>query len=279
MEVKVYEKKEGMQLFKLFKESLKDIHASRFLAKQLAVRDIKAKYRKSYLGIVWDFLGPISTAFIWIFLNGSGTVQISDTGVPYPVYAFTGTFLWSIISESINVPASSTRASLGILNKVNFPKEALVVSGIYKLLFNSSFKILLLIAFLFIYGVQVQWVIVLFPLVMLFAIIFGTTIGLFLAPIGLLYNDIKQVISFTLRFMMFVTPVVYSVPKSGILKVIMELNPLTYILTMARDLLIGGEMYYLKHFLVTITVVSPLLFIGLLFYRISIPIIVERSNA
>ncbi len=279
MEVKVYEKKEGMRIFKLFKESLKDIHASRFLAKQLAVRDIKAKYRKSYLGIAWDFLGPISTAFIWIFLNGSGTVQISDTGVPYPVYAFTGTLLWSIISESINLPATSTQGASSILTKVNFPKEALVVSGIYKLLFNSSFKILLLIIFLFVYKINFTWILLLFPLVMLSSILFGTTIGLFLAPLGMLYTDIKKLVTFSLQFLMYATPVVYGVPKEGVLKTIMELNPITYIITVARDVLVAGEFEYLQYFLISMAVVLPLFFIGMIFYRVSIPIIVERLQA
>ncbi len=279
MEERVYQRKEGFHFFALFKESVRSIYTSRFLAKQLAVRDIKAKYRKSYFGMLWDFLGPLSTAFIWIFLNSSGTVKLSDTGIPYPIYAFTGTLLWSMITESINLPTMSTLSAQSILTKVNFPKEALVVSGIYKLLFNSSFKVLLLIIFIIAYGVAIDWTLILFPFVMFAAILFGITIGLFLTPISMLYTDVKKIVSFILRILMYATPVVFAVPSEGVLKYLMEINPITFILTVARDVLVGGEFIYLQSFFITLCIAIPLFFIGMVFYRVSIPIIVERLQA
>ena len=141
LKTRVYQKENNHHIGRLLKESLQDMMSSRFLARQLAVRDIKAQYRQSYLGIIWAFVTPLTTAFVWIFLNSSGTVRLSDTGVPYPVYAFSGTLLWSIITEAINAPTSSTNGAKSILSKINFPKEALLVSGVYKLLFNSSIKI------------------------------------------------------------------------------------------------------------------------------------------
>src|SRR5690554_3473470 len=102
LETKVYQKESNLRLGKLLKESLSDIGKSRFLSFQLAKRDIQAQYRQSYLGIIWAFVTPLATAFVWIFLNNSGTVRVTDTGIPYPVYAFSGTLLWSIIAEAIN---------------------------------------------------------------------------------------------------------------------------------------------------------------------------------
>src|SRR5210317_660039 len=165
---------------------------SRFLARQLAVRDVKAQYRQSFLGILWAFATPITTAFVWIFLNSSGTIRLTDTGIPYPVYAFTGTLLWSIMTESINSPINATNSARSILSKINFPKEALIVSGIYKLLFNSSIKILLLLVFLPVFGVGFHSSILFFPFAILGAVLFGTTLGLFLTPMGMLYKDISR---------------------------------------------------------------------------------------
>ena len=113
------------------------------LAKQLAKRDIISQYRQSYLGILWAFIAPLTTAFIWIFLNGTGTIQLTDTGIPYPLYAFSGTLIWSIILDAINSPTQNTKSSIGIMSKINFPKEALLVSGLYKMLFNSCYMILI----------------------------------------------------------------------------------------------------------------------------------------
>jgi len=279
LEIRVYQKKNTAKIGKLFKESISDIYSSRFLAKQLAVRDIKAQYRQSYLGIIWAFVTPLTTAFVWIFLNETGTIKLTDTGVPYPVYAFSGTLLWSIIKDSINAPTASTNGAKGIMSKINFPKEALIISGIYKLLFNSSVKIVLLIVFVFFYGIGYHHSLLLFPFAILGAILFGTTLGLFLTPIGMLYKDIAKMVAMGLSLLMYITPVVYAIPKEGILKTLMEWNPFTPLILTTRDFILGTEPIYLSYFIGIILISIPLFFIGLLFYRISIPIIVERMSA
>ncbi|WP_250434137.1 ABC transporter permease [Hanstruepera flava] len=279
LETRVYQKERTLKMGALLKASLKDLLGSRFLARQLAERDIKAQYRQSYLGILWAFITPIATAAVWIFLNSSGTVRLSDTGVPYAVYAFSGTLIWSIIVAAINSPMQSTNAAKGILTKINFPKEALLLSGVYKLLFDSSIKILLLVLFVFIFGVGFHWSLLLVPIAVLGAVLFGSTLGLFLTPIGLLYKDIGKIITFGMQFLMYVTPVVYAIPKAGMMKTIMTYNPITPIILTTRDLAVGFTPEYLSYFLIVLAICVPLLFLGLVLYRISIPIIVERLSA
>jgi lipopolysaccharide transport system permease protein len=174
---------------------------------------------------------------------------------------------------------TSTNSAKSILSKINFPKEALVVSGVYKLLFNSSIKVLLLLVFIFFFGVGFHWSLLLFPLAILGGVLFGTTLGLFITPLGMLYKDIGRLIGFGLGFLMYVTPVVYGIPKSGIMKTVMELNPFTPIILTARDLAVGMPPAHLSYFLIVIACCIPLFFIALLFYRISIPILVERMSA
>ncbi|WP_304133504.1 ABC transporter permease [Mesonia mobilis] len=200
---KVYQKEQGSSFVKLIADSLQDIYRSRFLSRQLAERDIKAQYRQSILGIFWAFVTPLATAFVWIFLRSSGTVDVTDTGIPYPLFAFTGTLLWSILLESVNSPLNATNASKGILSKINFPKEALIVSGIYKSLFNSLFKLILLVVFIFYFGVGFHPSLLLFPLGVLVMVFVGNTIGLLITPIGMLYKDIARAIKFGFQFLMF----------------------------------------------------------------------------
>ncbi len=276
---RIYQKENNVGFFTLLSESLQDIKSSLFLARQLAVRDISAQYRQSVLGIIWAFITPLVTALVWIILNNSGAVKISDTGLPYPIFVISGTILWSIITEAISSPISSTNGSKGILSKINFPKEALIVSGIFKLLFNVLPKVLIMIIFMVFYDVSFQLSMLLFPLILLGAIFFGTTIGFFITPIGMLYKDVSKLISMGLKFLMYATPVVFAIPEQGVLKPIMEWNPISPILITARDFLVGSAPEYLVYFLVVIAICIPLFFIGLVLYRISIPIIVERLNA
>jgi lipopolysaccharide transport system permease protein len=277
--VTVYEKQRKINLVKLLGQTLTDFFGSHFLALQLTRRDVSAQYRQSYFGILWLFITPLASAAIWVFLNSSGTITITDTGIPYPVYAFSGTLIWSILLESINAPMASTNAARGIISKINFPKEALVLSGIYKLLFNSSFKVLLLVVFIFAFGVGFHWSLLLLPLVLAMAVVFGTSLGLLITPIGLLYSDVSRLISMGLSLLMDVTPVVYGIPKTGIMKTIMTYNPFTPFILTSRDVAVGGSPEFLNYFIVLTGLGIVLFFIGLVIYRVSIPVIVERLSA
>lgn len=279
LDVKTYQKEHNKGIFKYLKESLSDVYKSRYLAKQLAVRDIKAQYRQSYFGLLWAFITPLTTAFVWVFLNSSGTVSLTDTGVAYPLYAFTGTLIWSMLKDAINAPIANTNAAKGILSKINFPKEALIVSGIYKLLFNSSVKFLLLGVFLLYYGVGLHVGLLGLPIVIAGVLVFGTAIGLLITPLGMLYKDIAKVINMGLGFVMYITPVVYAVPKEGLMKTIMELNPLTPLVMTVKDVAFGVTPVYLNVFIWLMIISIPVFLISLVLYRISIPIIVERLSA
>ncbi len=140
-------------------------------------------------------------------------------------------------------------------------------------------KLLLVLAIVFAYGVGFHMSLLLFPLAIIGAILFGTTIGLLLTPIGMLYKDIAKIVTMGLSLLMYVTPVVYAIPKEGIMKIIMEWNPFTPFILTARDFVTGLEPVFFMYFICILLVCIPLFFIGLLFYRISIPIIVERLSA
>jgi lipopolysaccharide transport system permease protein len=278
--IKTYKRQNKAHIFKMTREMLSDLWASHFLAYQFAKRDITSQYRQSYLGVFWMFLTPVASAVVWIFLNNSGTVSVPDTGIPYPVYVFSGTLIWSIISESINSPTISTNASRSILTKINFPKEALVLSGVYKLLFNSSIKVVLLIALVFIFGVGFHWTLLFFPLALLCTVMVGTAIGLCLTPIGLLYNDISRIVTAGLPILMYLTPVVYGISsEDGIMKAIMTYNPFTPLVMTTRDLAVGQTPEFLTYFICLSLASVVLLILSLLIFRLSIPVIVERLSA
>ncbi|KJD35935.1 hypothetical protein PW52_09460 [Tamlana sedimentorum] len=279
METRIYKKENSLSFFKLLKGSATDIYKSRFLARQLAERDIKAQYRQSYLGIIWAFIMPITTAIVWIFLSSSGTVQLSDTGISYPVYVFSGTLIWSIFKDALVMPTTSTSSARGILSKINFPKEALILSGIYKMLFNTLFKVGLLFILMIIYKVGFSFSLLLFPLGLLVLVFIGVAIGLIITPFSMLYKDIGKIINLGLSFFMYVTPVVYAMPDKGLMKTLMELNPLTYVIGITRDMLFGGSFAYLTPYFAIVLMCLPILVLGLVWYRLSIPVIVERLSA
>jgi lipopolysaccharide transport system permease protein len=116
-------------------------------------------------------------------------------------------------------------------------------------------------------------------LVLLAAVMVGTAIGLFLTPIGLLYTDVSRLITMALSLVMYLTPVVYGIPQTGIMKTIMTWNPFTPLVTTIRAVVVGQEPVFLTYFLVLTVVSFFLLLISLVIYRVSIPVIIERLSA
>ena len=115
---------------KLMRSMWHDLLGSRELAWRLFVRDISARYRQSLLGVVWSFVPPIITSIVFIVLQSRSAIDFGVTDVPYPVYVLVGTILWQLFTESLNAPLKTVNASKAMLSKINFPREALIVSAI-----------------------------------------------------------------------------------------------------------------------------------------------------
>jgi lipopolysaccharide transport system permease protein len=264
---------------KMVKEMFRDLLESRELAWRLAVRDINAQYRQTYLGYVWAFLLPVVNTATWIFLNATGIVKMATTGIPYPVYVFTGTMLWQIFTEAFQSPLNEVGAAKAMLAKLNFPREALILSGILKTLFNAAIKIVILIPVIILMGVYPDWRLLLFPLGVLSIILVGNTIGLLLAPLGVLYGDIGKTIPVLTQFLMFLTPVVFAMPTVGFTAKLFEMNFLTPLIMTAREWLTGNDTEWLNYFLGVNAVAVIMLFLGWVIYRITMPILIERMSA
>jgi lipopolysaccharide transport system permease protein len=264
---------------KLAREMLHDLAASRELAWRLTVRDLSAQYRQTFLGFIWAVILPLANTLVWIFLSRSGVVNVSDTALPYPVYVFTGTMLWAILMDALNAPLQMVTASKSMLAKINFPREALVVAGIYQTLVNALIKVALLLVVLVAMGIHPGWSILLLPIGILSLILVGTVIGLALTPIGLLYTDVGKAIPLLMQFLMYLTPVVFAMPKEGLSATIFRLNPLTPLILATRDWLTGLTPEYLGYF-VAVNVAAMLL--SLMFwvvFRLAMPILIERMGS
>lgn len=264
---------------KLLRDMFFDLKEAHALGMRLTKRNIKAMYRQSMLGYVWSVVPPLLTSLVWVFLNGQNVVNIAATDVPYPLFVITGTMLWQIFAESVSAPLNGVTSGKSMLAKINFPRESLILTGIYTVLFNTLIKIgLILLVFVF-YGFMpgLSAFFALFGILSL--IIFGSMIGLLLTPIGMLYTDIKQGIGVVLKFAIYLTPVIYPEPKSGMAARLMEFNPVAPLITTTRNLLLDTPAPRVNDFII-ISAVSIILFLlGLFFYRMAMPIIIERVGS
>lgn len=264
---------------KMLRDMFRDLAAGRELAFRLAVRDIKAQYRQAFLGILWAFILPLANTVTWLFLSKSGIVKVSDTGLPYPVYVFTGTMLWAIFMDALNAPMQQVNNSKSMLSKLNFPREALIVSGIYQTLFNASIKVGLMLAALLFIGIQPGWSLLLVPLAILSLVLVGSALGMLITPVGLLYGDIGRALPLLMQFFMYLTPVVFPMPQEGWAATLFNLNPLTPLILTSRDWLSGQTPSMLVEFMVVNAMAACLLLMVWVVYRLAMPILIERMGS
>jgi lipopolysaccharide transport system permease protein len=264
---------------KMMRAMWDDLRRSRQLGWRLAVRDISAMYRQSFLGVFWAFLLPLANTITWIFLNGSGILHVATTNIPYPVYVLTGTLLWSIFMDSMLAPLTQSTSAREMLSKINFPRESLLISGILQTVFNAIIKIALIIIALLIIRVYPGWTIVFLPFAVISLILAGTTIGLFLTPVGLLYTDIGKFIPLAMQFFMFITPVVFPIPQSGWVTHLFTYNPITPLVMTARAWLTASSVDFLPGYFLVTSACLVLLFLVWVVYRAAMPILIERMNA
>lgn len=264
---------------KMTRAMLGDLWRGRELAWRLAVRDISAQYRQTALGLLWAFILPLANTAAWLFIQGSGIVTLQPTALPYPVYVFTGTILWAIFMDAVNAPLQQTTAAKPMLAKINFPREALVVSGIYQTLFNAGIKLAVLLAALLVMGIVPGWGLLLLPGAVLSLVLAGTALGLLITPVGILYTDVGKGLPLLLQFLMYLTPVVFPMPSAGWAATLFDLNPLTPLILTARDLVTGFPPEHWGAFLMVNAAMFTLLALMWVVYRAAMPILIERMSA
>jgi lipopolysaccharide transport system permease protein len=264
----------------LLKELWRDLFNSRSLAWRLAVRDIRATYRQSFLGILWAFIIPLANALVWILLRGTGIVSVRETDIPYPAFVFSGAMLWAILTESLLLPLQKTLLAKSLITKINFQREALILSGIFQAGFNAGIKaVLILLGVVALGAFSLEWTTLLFPLGIVSLVLTGTAIGLLLTPIGVLYTDIGRGLSIAMQFAMYVTPVVFPIPKEGWISVVISYNPLTPLILTTRDWLTGNPADFIYGFIWVNLGVLAILFVGLVVYKTAMPFLIERMNS
>ncbi len=276
-EIRVITPHDGVEAFRHAVTSLwRDRKLTRELAWRMFLRDTKAQFRGSFLGWFWILLPTLANSLVWVFLSNS-VVSIETSGVPYPLFVFVGNLLWTCFNNALIGGLGVLNEAQGTLGKVSFPPESLLIVVLWKSLLNLAVTLLALPVFLLLYPVPWRPEILLFPVGVLLTIACGLALGLILVPVAALFQDLSRAVHLALRFVFFLTPVVFPLPVSGLARTLMLWNPATCLITAGRGWLLGAEQPDVAA-LVTVSSLSILLLsIGVIALKVAMPHIVERT--
>lgn len=263
-----------------FKAIYLDFIAGHNLGKQLFKRDIKAMYRQSFLGIFWAFAPAFVTALLWIFLNSSKVINVEVEGMSFPLFTTVGTLLWQIITQSLTNTMNSVNNGKALLTKLNFPRESLLIHAFYTTAFNISILLVVTSGIALFLGWQPTLSALFFPLVVVVLMVVGMAMGLIFHSIFSMIADFSKIVNMSLPFIMYVSAVVFPKPKTGgFAEFVFNVNPFTHLVNFGRSVFTGVPTESATAFIVISIVAFACFAIGLLMYRITMPIIIERLGS
>jgi lipopolysaccharide transport system permease protein len=262
----------------MLREIAADIWAGRELAWRLFLRDLRAGYRQTLLGYVWAFLPPLVAAATFIFLQSQGITRIEVVGIPYAAFALMGTLLWQIFVDALTSPSASFGAAKAMLVKINFPREAVLMGGLYMVIFNALIRMLLIAAVMILWKIPVGPTLAFLPVALFGLMAAGFALGLFITPISALYGDAARAIPIVAGFWMLLTPVVYPPQMGGIAGWLATWNPVSPLIITARECLTGQTLTVLGPFFLVTAGSLFVILLGLIGFRIAMPHLIERMG-
>lgn len=250
------------------------------LLHELVNKNVKLKYRNSWLGIFWSFLEPLlnmivlSVVFDGIFNRGG------DGVICYPVFLFTGRMVFDFFKQSTKKAMMSFRANQAIIKKVYVPKYMYPLSGILSNFVTFSISLLCLVcitAFFMITGISnggdivITWKILLFWIPILICLILSIGIGLILSVLQVYFRDIEYIFNVFMSLMFYMVPILYNLKtiKTEWMIVIIKLNPLYSIIELFRQCVLYGNRSILSWHMIIYSLVFSLivLAIGIVIFK------------
>lgn len=260
----------------IFKEICSEFKRSKWLTYQLFKRNFLSLYKQSFIGVLWALIIPLVSVGTFIVLNQSGIFSIGNINVPYPIYAILGMAFWQLFATGLVASSNSLVSAGSMISKINFSKKALVIASTGQSLVSFLIQ-MILVGILFVYyGVTPNIAILLIPILILPLMFLTLGLGFIFALLNGVARDIGNIISTLMTFVMFLTPVLYAKPTSGILAQVTDYNPLYYLVSAPRSMVLQGSIPEWNGFLIASIISGIVFMICLIIFHLTETRVAER---
>ena len=244
---------------------IKNLYNYRELLKSNVKKEIRGKYKGSFLGILWSFINPLLQVAVYAIVFPY-IMRVKTEN--YLQYLIVGIIPWTFFTTVLNQGMITVRMNAGIIKKVYFPREILPISVALSGLVNFFISCIIIVLFCVLGGVGISWHIILLPV---FAVIqFFLTLGVVMAlsAINIYVKDTEYLINFIVNMLFYATPILYPVtlfPQK--IRWVLYANPLTELITAYRDIFMYHQLPALLPTLYLVCITIVVFFIGLLIFR------------
>lgn len=248
--------------------NLKELWSYRELLYIFTWRDIKVRYKQTWLGIAWAIFQPLLTMIIFTIFFGN-LAKIPSDGIPYPIFVYTGLLFWNYFSNSLTAASNCMVENESIIKKIYFPRILLSIGATITPIVDFVFALIVFLMLMFFYGFSPNlWGIIMLPFLLLVSMVGASGMGLFLASVNVKYRDVRYILPFFIQILMFVSPVIYPVsiiPEK--FKLLAFLNPMSGVIAVARSVVLGSGKVDITGCLVSLFSACLLFVLGLIYFR------------
>lgn len=237
---------------------VQDLKIYREFLKSNVKKDIRGKYKGSFLGILWSFINPLLSVLVYaIVFPYIMRIKIEN----YLIYLITGIIPWTFFTSSINMGIISILSNADIIKKVYFPRIILPISTVTSCLVNFLISCIIILIFCIGSGLGISINLLWLPLIAIIQYIMLLGFTFILSAIEMYMRDIEHIVNFILSMTFYVTPILYTpdiFPKN--LSWVLKLNPMAYLVNSYRNIFFYKNMPNIKE-LGIVSIFSIILFL------------------
>lgn len=246
---------------------IKTLEKYKDLIRELVGRDLKLKYRRSFLGYVWSVLNPL---LIMIVLTIVFSTMFNKNIKNYPVYLLSGRVLYDFIKASTTAGMKSVVGNSALLKKVYVPKYIFTLAKVTSCLVDTVLSFGALFIVMIFTGAKFYWTLFLIPFVVLEIYIFSVGLSFFLAQTNVFFRDVEHIYQAVLTAWLYLTPILYPMEKitNPLLRnFIIWCNPLYHYVLHFRCLVYEGVLPDLNEMFIGYGIAFGMLLIGAYFFQ------------
>lgn len=217
-----------------------DIRQYIFVIRELTAREIKRKYARSSLGIIWSVLNPLMNMVVMSLIFSTMFRRSIEN---FPIYYLTGQIFWTLFSGATNSAMTALVDNRNLLIKAKLPKQTFVLSRIYTTLVNFGYTCIAYVLMLVIFRIKPTFAMLLFPLAVVFMLMISIGVSYILSVVYVFFADVKYLYSVFLTLWMYMSALFY--PISGLpesMQNFIGFNPIYLVIAFARECVMYGKV-------------------------------------
>jgi len=237
------------------------------LVLNLAIRDLKIRYKQSLLGVAWAIVQPFALMVVFSVIFAL-FVHVKTPGIPYPVFSYVALVPWTYFANALSTGVGSLAGNANLVSKIYFPREifplASLLASFADFLVAASIFVGMLVYYHIGLTVNILWV----PLIVIVQMAFMFGLMLILSAANVFYRDVRLLLPFLLQLWLYLTPVIYPlnlIPARY--RLFFLCNPMTGVIDAYRRVIVQGQPPDLRLLAVTAGVSAILLALGYRFFK------------